>query len=249
MSFADEEELRAFIHRDHVLPWVTPEAVALALDGFSLQLSSSRTIDWLAMAVRRALGNTARRTGDGPRRPSNSEIRAELTRLAEAVQAAWGKVFDRSEASDSRLWDHAFRHWEGVNALATSDDPGFAYNRFRTALADLDWMSGFLRAAAQETEPQRGAWRRAEERRIRVERGQYLAPVFEATFGEAVTANNWPSDARHSAPTPFMDFYQRMVALAFAEQATPDLSGILKAASRLHRNEPVEFVQGAIPGL
>lgn len=239
MSFADEEELNAFVYRDHALLHVTPEAVGEAMLDFPLP--SDRTLGWLALAVRRALAATIPNASDGPQRTSNSEIRKELRALSEAVSDTWVKVFGRSHAADSRLWDHAFRNWEGINALATSDDPGFDHNRFRAALAHMDWLSGYLREAARETEAQRGDWRRAEERRLRIERGQYLAPVFEAAFSQSVSANNWPSDARHEAKTPFMDFYQRMVALAFAENATPDLSGVLKAACRLHRECPVEL--------
>jgi hypothetical protein len=46
-----------------------------------------------------------------------------------------------------------------------------------------------------------------------------------------------------------MDFYQRMVALAFDEQVTEDISDVLKAACQLHRDQPVQFAEGLIPGL
>ena len=154
-----------------------------------------------------------------------------------------------SVASDSRLWQHAFQRWAGINALAADRDPDIAYNRFRPALASVAWLADFMRNAARETESQRGAWRQAEERRARVERGYCLAPISEGAFGRQVSANNWPSDARHATPTPFMEFYGRIVASAFSEEATPDLSGVLKDAFRMHRVEPIEFAESMIPGL
>lgn len=246
MSVAGEDEIDAFNGYDHRLPAVTPEAVGDALLEFPL--SSDRTLDWLAMAVRRSLAFTMRNASDGPQRASNSEIRRELEGMAETLGAAWAIVFDRSDAADSRLWNHAFRHWEGVNALAAADDPSFAYNRFRRALISAAWLADFMRDAARETEAQRGPWRRAEERAARIERGRCLAPVFESAFGQPVSSSNWPSDARHEK-TPFMQFYQDMVRVAFSEQATPDLSGVLKEACRLHRESPVEFRENMIPGL
>jgi len=42
VSFADEEEFNSFVGRDHILPHVTPEAVAKSMGGFSLQLGKNR---------------------------------------------------------------------------------------------------------------------------------------------------------------------------------------------------------------
>ena len=51
------------------------------------------------------------------------------------------------------------------------------------------------------------------------------------------------------APTAFMDFYQRLVSLTFGENATPDLSAVVKVACKLHRSQPVVFNEGLIPNL
>jgi hypothetical protein len=82
-----------------------------------------------------------------------------------------------------------------------------------------------------------------------VERGQHLARIYEAAFGKLVTANNYPNDARHKAPTPFMDFYSRMVTLAFGGRETSNLAEVVKAACQLHREDPAQFAEGIIPGL
>ncbi|MCW1383915.1 hypothetical protein OLX02_13915 [Novosphingobium sp. KCTC 2891] len=248
MSFADDAEFAAFLGRDHMLLAVTPEAVASAMVGFALPLSPGKELDWLAMAVRRALGISIPNVSDGPERPSNAEFRDELVSLAERATETWIAIFQRSPEADSRLWDEAFNQWEGCNALAAGDDPEFEYNRFRAALAELNWLSSFLGKAVKGTEQQKPNWRAAERKRIRVQRGLYLAPIFEAAFGTVVSANNWPSGV-HRAPSAFMDFYQRMVALAFGEQRTPDLSGVLKAVCRMHRQYPTTFADGVIPGL
>ena len=68
MSFADGAEFAAFIGRDHMLPAVTPEAVASALADFALPLAPGRHMDWLAMAVRRSLAISMPNISDGPER-------------------------------------------------------------------------------------------------------------------------------------------------------------------------------------
>lgn len=246
MSFADESEFAAFIGRDQMLHALTADAVAEALRDFSGQLQSGLTIDWLAMAVRRSLAIPMRNVSDGPERTSNSDIRAMIEKLSTGVQATWRELFEADSAVDDRIWTIAWRRWDGEGGNV--GEPA-EYRRFRAALAELDWLARFLRIVAAETESPRGSWRAKERKWIRIERGHFLAPVFETAFGQPVTANNWPGDAVHKAPTAFMDFYQRMVALAFDEKATPDLSGVLKLACKLHREQPVQFAAGVIPKL
>lgn len=248
MSFADEEEFAAFLSRDDLLRQLSDSAVAEALAGFPLQLVQGRDMAWLAMATRRALGVSLRNVSEGPDRPSNAEVRADLVRLTEHASEAWLALFQRSYEVDTRLWDEAFAQWEGLNALNSVEDPEFGYNRFVRALEELQWLCDFLSATVRGTEEQRGNWRSAERRRERIWRGQFLAPIFEAAFGQPATANNHPHGPE-SGPSAFMIYYQKVVALAFGEQATPDISGVLKAACRLHRQTPVEFAEGIIPEL
>ena len=251
MNFADKDRFAAINDWD-MLPAVTEEAVASALDGFALSLLPGRDKGWLAMAVRRSLAITIPNISDGPNRTSNADIRAELDRLADLAGLTWGKLFICDHAADGHLRDFSFRHWEGDggtdigNGLVTGEPSD--YRRFKAAVAEIDWLSGFLRQAARAIESQRGPWTESQKKRLRTERGQYLAPIFEVAFGQLVSANNWPSGT-HKNPSAFMDFYQRMVALAFNERATPNISGVLKTACRLHKQQPVQYADGVISGL
>jgi hypothetical protein len=210
-------------------------------------------MDWLAMAVRRSLAISMPNISDGPERTSNADIRGELERLAALAGSTWLELFQRDYAADSRLWVHAWHHWDGEGGTDIGDgmvigEPS-EYRRFKAAVEELDWLASFMREAAKATESQRGPWRQSEEKRLRVQRGQYLAPIYEAAFGQKVSANNFPTDARIKAQTPFMDFYGRMVTLAFGARETANLTEVVKAACQLHRQRPAEYADGIIPGL
>lgn len=253
MSFDDDKEFNAFFGRDDWLDKLNAETIGKSLHDFPLSLSADRDMAWLAMAVRRALAMTMRNAEDGPKRTSNSDIRAELERMATLADSTWLELFECDHAADSRLWDHAWHHWDGeggtdVGNGAMMGEPS-DYRRFKAAVAELDWLASFMRHAAKATPSQRGPWRQSEEKRLRVERGQYLAPIYEAAFGHSVSANNFPTDARIKAQTPFMDFYGRMVTLAFGARETANLTEVVKAACQLHRQHPAEFGEGIIPGL
>lgn len=253
MSFTDDTEFAAFIGRAYMLPAVTPEAVASALAGFELPLSPDRDMEWLAMAVGRSLGISLPNISDGPERTSNTDISGELKRLAALAGSTWQKLFQRSNAADARLWDHAWHTWDGEDGDEISDDVIIGnpseYRRFKSAIAELDWLASFLREAVNTAEKQQGPWRQSVAKRLRVQRGQYLAPIYEAAFGQPVSANNFPTDTRIKAQTPFMDFYSRMVTLAFGARETVNLTEVVKAACQLHRQHPAEFAPGIIPYL
>lgn len=230
---------------DHRLLTVTRETVARALEGFPIPLLPDRDMDWLTMAVRRALAIAKRDKRRGPERTSNADIRADLERLAELAGQTWLKLVECDLATDDRIHTIAWRHWDGEGGNVSEPQE---YRRYRAALVELEWLAGFLHKAAMETESPKGSWRAKERRWLRIERGRNLAPIFEAAYGKLVSANNWPSDKEHEA-SAFMDFYQRLVALAFGENVTPDLSGVLKEVCQRHRQDPVQFDEGVIPGL
>lgn len=246
MSFANDDEFAAFIGRDHMLLAVTPEAVANALEGFALQLAPGRDMDWLAMAVRRSLGISLRSRSDSPDRTSNVDIKAALARLVNVTETTWQELFGWSDAVDSRLWTVAWRRWDG-EAGNVSEPP--EYRRVKAAVSELNWLAGFLRLAAEDTPIPRGPWRDKERKWIRIERGQYLAVIYEAAFGQPVSANNFPTDSRIKSQTHFMDFYGRMVTLAFGMAEAVNLTEVVKAACQRHREHPAEFGDGIIPGL
>lgn len=252
---SDESDLDRWLHHDLDLPHVTAEAVTEALNGFAAPLAKGKDMAWLAMAVRRSLGITIQHVSDGPDRRDNASVRREMEGLAKSAGDTWKAIFGRSSEADSVMWDYAFRNWDGQggedlgNGLATFDPDETELRRFKAALSELDWLSGFLRRAAQGIESDRGPWREGIKKRLRIERGCYLAPVFEAAFGQPATANNWPSDARHVAPTAFMDFYQRMMTLAFPTEPISNLSDVLKVACQHQRRQPAWINEGLIPGL
>ncbi len=238
---------------DHDLPMVTGDAVAHALRKFRLALQGGKDWEWLAMAVRRSLALAEGNKGDGPERTSDADIRDELKRLAGSAESTWLQLVKCDGAARSRLWDFAGKRWDGEGATDIGDGLFIVeppeYRRFNAALAELDWLSGFLRQAARATKSQRGPWNSSEKKTRRIERGRYLAPVFEAAFGKRVTANNWPSDARNREATPFMKFYDAMVRLAFGGVEATNLSEVVAAACQFHRVNPVLFAEGVIPGL
>lgn len=238
---------------DRRLATVTTEAVTSVLAGFALPLVPGRDMEWLAMAVRRSLAISMPSSDDDPNRTSNKDIREELERLSALAGSTWQQLFLCDPAADSRLWWFASGRWDGDGGTVLEDGNVLGnpseYRRFKTAIAELDWLASFLREAAKATPSDQGPWRQSAQKRLRIERGQYLATIFEAAFGLLVSANNYPNDATRPAPTPFMDFYGRVVTLAFGARETANLAEVVKAACQLHRQHPVQFAEGIIPGL
>lgn len=253
MSFADDEEFYEVVTGGHHFASVTAEAVSSALKGFTPPLLPGKDMGWLAMAIRRSLGIAVRDFDRSPKRTSNVEIRTELERLAGVAGSAWTELFLCDHAAEAHLCDHSWRDRKSSGGTDIGDGIVIAepsdFLRFKAAVRELDWVSSFLREAAKTTKRQRGPWRQSEEKGLRVERAQYLAPIFETAFGVHVSANNFPNDVRHKAPTSFMDFYQRVVALAFGQREATNLAEVVKAACRLHRQRPATFGEGLIPGL
>jgi hypothetical protein len=233
----EPDELEAFFAKDHWLSHVSPEAVESALNGFSLPLVGGRDFKWLAKALRKGFAMSIPIADNDPARTSNSDIKAELVRLSDSVAAVRSACLGSSGPADEQLWTAAFHRWKGKADLPANNDPDFEYNRYQAALQELDWLASFLRTAADALTSQGPNWRLNAARRLRVLRAYFIAPIFEAAFGQPLSVNNWPNP-QHKAPTPFMDFYQRTVALAFNERVTPDLSGVLKDAREHHAHRP-----------
>lgn len=253
MSFADEPAFAAFVGRDDMLPAVTPVAVTKALAGFALPLSPGRDMEWLAMAVRRSLAIAEPHISEGPKRTPNTKIRAELEGLATSTEKAWRKLFECSDDAESRLWWFALSRWAGEGGIDAETgvvigDPS-EHRRFKAAIGELDWVVGFLREAARTIPVQTGPWGQSAQRELRTQRGQYLAVIFEAAFDVPVSANNFPTDKTVNAPTPFMDFYVKMVTLAFGNIEATNFTEVVKDACKRHSQGPARFGDGVIPGL
>jgi len=175
---------------------------------------------------------------------SPSETRVAIERLACNVDETWRALLECDSEVDARIWAYAcFSGDDEGNPELNGElvgDPS-DYRRFQTIISELSWLARFLRTSAAKVESRRGSWRQSMVRALRIERALLLAPVFEAAFSQRVTANNFPSDARHGAPTPFMDFYGRMVTLAFGSMETTNLAEVVKFACQVHRQAPAQF--------
>lgn len=232
------DEMERFSARDSMLPDVTPEAVADALKISGLPLQPHYSLDWLATAVRRALAITIRHISERPERQSNRETKRELEKLAVRAGKLWLAIQERSDAADSAVWLHSFKVWNGEGGAEVANGiimgtPADS-KRFHLALAELDWLSSFLRDAAKSAGVQQPRWREAETRETHIERAEYLAPIYKTAFGLDELIR-------------FKDFYQAMVSLAFDEGDIPDLEAVIGEARRRHSQVPATFAEGVIP--
>lgn len=250
---SDGDWLIPFVSGEDQLPDVTAKALHERLAKLPFGLEVGKDWDWLAMLVRRALALSVPDHRDGPERDGNKEIRDELLRLSGLASDTWLQLFDPTDSADSHLYWFALSRWDGSggedvgNGMFRGDPADFV--RFRAALAELDWVSSFLRDAAHSLPKQAGPWRASEQKRRRIARAQYLAPIYEAAFGQKLSANNYPHEPRHSRPTPFMTFYEETVTLAFGPREATNYTDVVKAAFLLHKQQPCELNPEFFPGL
>lgn len=243
MSEPDDLHIRLML-TEPTIARLTEAAVVEALDGFPLQ--PMQGMAWLARAIQGALYVSLANATDGPERQSNTDNKAELERLSQGALKLWGKLAQRSDGADSALWDFAWRRWDGeggkqVDGVSIGEPSD--YKAFGQAVRQLEWLAAFMLEAAKTQPAQAAKWRQAERREIRVWRAHCLSPIFETAFGVEATINTWPgNDGGH-----WRDFYQRIVALAFGEKATPDWEGVLDEARRRHKAHNVTFADGVIP--
>lgn len=238
---------------DVCFPMITAEEVEAELEGFGLSLKDGKTFDWLAMAVRRCLSLPIPDDSDGPERISGMDTRIELERLSKLVTSTWVSLSQCSYSAHTRLLEFALKDHVVPDFDEASDDdvvlnepPDFW--RYKKAVAELDWLGGFLRSAARSIKSEQGSWRVKERTALRVDQAYHLATVFEAAFQERVTANNYPNE-EPCVMTLFMDFFSRMLDLTGCENSTENLSDIAKRACQLHRAQPVSIRSDVIPGL
>jgi hypothetical protein len=224
---------------------LTEPAVARTLESF--ELKPRREMSWIARAVQGVLYASMRSADERPDRRSNAEIRDELSRLGSECSKLWLQLAERSSEADGAIWDRAFRDW----IADTKDDleaPELGepteYKAFNEAFHRLDWLAGYLKKVGAALERQPPNWRRAEQREQRIIRAQYLSPIYEEAFAAEPTINTWPTA---KSLGPWADFYQRIVALAFGERATPNLEAVLDEARRRDKAHRVIFGPGVVP--
>lgn len=235
--------LDAFLNRDHAIPQLTAEAVKDALSRFPHALADDRTWTWLATALRRALAMNLQGPSESPDRQSNADTKKELQSLAQRVDKLWLAIFGkRSAEADDALFRHALRNWDGEGGKETSlgvvlGDPA-EWRRFQAALRELEWLSSFMRSAAQQLPSQAPRWTQAERREIRIQWAQCLAPVYLSAF--RLNGLNG---------TTFGDFYQRIISLAFKGEDIADFEAVISEGRRRHSKDPIIFSPTYIPGL
>lgn len=223
---------------------ITPEVVGEALNGFAL--APLKDMAWIARAVQAAV-TVGNMSNDGePDRKGNAEVRDELAELAKRASDLCFALSTRSGQADSALWSFAFENWLGDRDIEEAALMGETTQLkvFSDAVQRLDLLPAILAGAANHigNQTQSGPWRAGERMNRRIELAMCLSPVFESAFGATATPLN-------GALTygPWGDFFQRIMAAAFNEQATPNLETVLKVARRRLLKSPVLFASGIMP--
>ncbi len=229
------EFLSSLFGKDDRLPHMTGEAVAAALEGFSLPLRAST--EKLAKAVRRALAlytPTAAMMPDAT--PGGAEIRDRLIELSDRASALRNEILSLDEATSAPL-------------MRDLEDESF--HRFQLALTHLHFLSGTLRNVAEAVPVRRSKWRSTEAARLRVWHARSLAPVFEQAFNRQSTVNDYASGQDNVAQLgPWPEFFSRMIRLAFDEQLSINqVRRALKDARKLHRLAPIHHPPALVPSL
>ena len=224
-------------HRRTLSEAITSESLCAALKGFPLRLADGVTHDWFLRSLidRLVDARMAESLWDDAALPPYSERSQALEKLAKQAAELATRLdsqfgprhlgFRSFKKSADEMWDEG--DWSGM----LSDRA-----RLSKALSELRWLSATLKSTAgyfsfKHNENHKPRWRQKNTRHVRVARGICLAYVFEAGFGKKITVNDWTGGSgRARKPTHFMDFYQRIVSLAFEDKATRDLSGVLKEA-------------------
>lgn len=227
---------------DDLLPLVTAETVRNALSPDKrLRLAPGRDWEWLAVAVRRALAIAQRYGSDNPDSSdwvSGKEVRNELL----ALTAKAGPLAQQLAALSP----------QAVDAVQEYGDA--AYARLAAAANEIAWLMHFAEQAAKSIEVPRQQVLSPVRKEMRIDWARHLAPVFESAFGQKVTAANradTTNELVRNDLSPFQSFYLRMAEVAFGKvaRAGTGIVDVTKAARCKHREQPVIFSEGLIPGL
>ena len=223
---------------------LTPELIGEALEGFALP--SLKDTAWIARAVQAAV-TVGNMSNDGkPDRKGNAKVRKELAGLAKRASDLWFALSTRSGQADSALWSFAFENWLGDRDIEEAALMGETTQLkvFSDAIQRLELLPAILAGAANHigNQTQSGPWRAGERMNRRIELAMCLSPVFQSAFGRKATPTN-------DGPLygPWGDFFQRIMAAAFSEQATPNLETVLKEARSRSLKSPVLFAAGIMP--
>ncbi len=248
-SSNDEERWTQILLSEPKAARITAELIEEALNGFALQ--PQRDMHWLARAIQPAVYIAAK--ADYPAAKGNAAIRDELQRLADRADGLWRDIFEMSDEAREAVDRYVWKPWIEGGAGASPDGIQAQYAAWADAQDRLYWQARFLGDAAKVVgaKKQPPKWSQTAKKHWRMWFAFWLAPAFEKGFGKKPglskqsASNAWglKKSGRRSLGT-WADFYQRIMAAAFDEKATPNLADVLQEA--LKRGMPT-FEPGFFP--
>lgn len=208
MSSLDEYEKAM---RSYWLAHVTPQSVADALAGFSLQPQVG--FDWIAEAIRSVPTGLSPFEWDGCEAfsrevwpPNRTTARDAWKDLSGAIGAVFEIILERQPELESGI----------------SDDESQRIEAAREALGGL-WDIARTRGG-MEPEPRK--YRSTAAKELRIEQALVLSVIFRRAFGRDATIDN----REITAGGPWPEFYRRMMALAFDAPITRRDEAVLDEA-------------------
>lgn len=225
------------------LSHITADTVKEALGGASLDLANGWDFKILAIEVREALSRTIPLKTYDPERVSNTEIREKFSQLSMKARALANEISTLHSLDHQHLSKTSFKIDGFANFIGFIFSQSNQYYRFQKTVPEVSFIADFLEAASHSVEEQSHKWRDHERKRLRIWRAETLIPIFCDAFGQAATVNKAPTIDHWQNPTKFMIFFQRMMGLAFGENATPNLVEVLETARNNLRGDV------AIPGV
>lgn len=209
-------------------PWIaaiTPERIASALDGFTLQLAAGWHFRRLARAIQ-DVADFAR--GDRPQ--SNAEAIKQLSGLAKKAKALHQAIARLGDTAEAAAFWEVFRYLEGPQ---NPDGADYENDYLGLMHKPLETIANILARAASQVGTQPGQppkWRKRQGYERRVNFAMALTPVFQSAFDTPARANNWSAEYGNEHPWP--EFYRRIYVELFPGAERLNLPEVLQEAAR-----------------
>ncbi|GAA5057797.1 hypothetical protein GCM10023208_23660 [Erythrobacter westpacificensis] len=213
---APDPSLSAIYGNDGRFPHVHEDGVIAALANYPLDLVNGRSMNWLALMVRRAFGVCVPQLSAMPQAiEAAKDTRAQIVKLTASFEKASQLIGAISEVAEAQL-------------MAMDDE---AWDRFQAISKMLPNAVTDLRNVAAGIEIPTGPWRSQAAKELRTRQAHVLMQVFELAFGEEATVNGWKPAENYGV---WPDFFFRMHSLAIGIDLSPDQlrAAVDDAASR-----------------